>query len=204
MPPKISSSPKRILVLDTETAMRWFWYDGKGTRRLQMIVGQWADNSSPFGWIILPRILLEDSLERYVGLPVTDRVTALENFRTQFEKADLVVGHNVRSFDFGTLNGERLLAELPRMLGRPIHDTLRDMHKVDGQSRSLDNLTGRRLEGVEKPHVHPKVWEAAFNDYEPAALREVWNRCTADVMLHWELHQDLLSNGWLKAPRATP
>lgn len=180
--------------------MRWWWYDDKGTRRLGMWVAQWIDNSIPFGAVILPEIILRHAKDRYVGLPVCSREEALAWLRQNFEKAELIVGHNVHGFDVATINGEMLLLGLPPLPSRPVHDTLKDQARSGGQSRSLGNLLPR-VGGQEKPHVHPSVWEAAFNDYDPRALREVWDRCVSDVMGHWELHQALLKQGWLKPPR---
>ena len=199
--PPLNPKPKRILVLDTESALRWFWYDDKGTNRMMMWVAQWVDASQPIGQIILPQIVLADSAKRYVGLPVTDRVTALNDLREVIEQADLLVGHNVRAFDYRTINGEMLLAGLPPLPERLMHDTLRDQKKTSKQSRSLGNLLPRLTKDVEKQNVHPMVWEQAFNEYEPGALREVWNRCVSDVMGHWELHKTLKGTGWLKPPR---
>lgn len=199
----INPKPERILIFDTEAALRWFWYDDKGTNRMMMWVAQWVDSSTPVGRIILPKIVLEDSRKRYVGLPVTDRVTALNDFREIYEQADLLIGHNVRNFDYATINGEMLLLGLPPLKSRPMHDTLRDMKKAAKQSRSLGNLLPRITDDTEKEHVHPMVWEQAFNDFDPAALREVWNRCVTDVMGHWELHKVLKSTGWLKPPRSS-
>jgi hypothetical protein len=181
--------------------MRWWWYDDKGTRRLQLWVAQWLDNTTPFGCVILPRILLEDSSHRYVGLPVCARTTALAMFRDAYEEADVLVGHNVRGFDYATINGEMLIAGLPPLSRKEMHDTLRDQRRSGGQSRSLGNLLPRVGTSADKPSVHPSTWESAFNDYEPDALREVWNRCVADVMGHYELHTALRRQGWLKPAR---
>lgn len=192
----------KTLVLDTEVGLRWWWYDGKGTSRLGMWVGQWLHSDKPFGNIILPRIVLEDSKKRYRGLPVTDRVTALENLRTVWDEMDMCIGHNVRNFDWTGINGEMLIAGLPPLSGKPIHDTLKDMKSSSGQSRSLGNLLPRLTKDSVKDHVHPAVWEAALNDFEPKALKEVWNRCITDVMGHWELHKALVENNWMNDPKS--
>ena len=193
--------PERILVLDTESALRWFWYDDKGTNRTMMWVAQWVESEMPIGRIILPSIVLQDSPKRYVGLPVCDRITALNEFREIWTEAHLIIGHNVRGFDYVTMNGEMLVNNLPSLPSRMMHDTLRDMKKTAKQSRSLGNLMTRRTPSVKKPSVEPKVWEAAFNEYDPVAIREVWDRCVADVMGHYVLHQDLKNARWLNPPR---
>jgi len=192
---KITTTPKSLLALDTEVANRWWWYDGKSTNRLMMFVGQWVETREgypqlpAFGWVILPDIIMQSHAMRkhYRGLPVVTRAEALRRISLTVEDADTLVGHNLTGFDIGTINGELKLLNMPLLPEREVIDTLKSAHKVIGQSMSLANRLSRLPDTVEKPHVDPVVWEAAFNEFDPDALHEVWLRATTDVQGHIDL-----------------
>ena len=188
---KLLTEPKAVLALDTEVAAGWWWYDGKTTHRLMIFVGQWVDNGfPPFGWIILPKVLLQSKATRklYDGLPVVDRERALRLITLTIEEADVLVGHNLSGFDIGTINGELMLKNMPLLPERPVIDTLNDGPRGVYQSRSLGNRLARLDGTVDKPKVEPVVWERAFNEYDPDALREVWHRAVTDVQGHIDLY----------------
>ena len=188
---------KAILALDTEVAAGWWWYDGKTTHRLMIFVGQWIAGEGgvqmpPFGWVILPEILLQYPTIRrlYGNIPVVTRKVALQRISSTIEDADVLVGHNLSGFDIGTINGELMLKNMPLLPKREVIDTLNDGPKGVFQSRSLGNRLSRLDGTVEKPKVDPVVWEAAFNEFEPAALREVWERAITDVQGHIDLFRN--------------
>jgi hypothetical protein len=192
--------------MDTEVATRWWWYDGKSTNRLMIFVGQWlypddlpGHDMPPFGWIILPDILFGSRRIRnqYRGLPVTMRLQALNRIHHTIADADVLVGHNLTGFDIGTINGELKLMNLPALPERPVVDTLKSAAPVIGQSMSLANRLSRLDGTIKKPHVDPAVWEAAFNEYDPTALREVWDRACADVQGHIDLYLNDREKGYV-------
>ncbi len=198
MPLTLTSRPKALLALDTEVAAGWWWYDGKTTHRLGMFCGQFLNRDKPFGWIILPEIILgSDAVGKYEGLPVVDRETALLNIVDTVSYADALVGHNLTGFDIGTINGELKLKNLPLLPSRPVLDTLNSAKKVMGQSMSLANRLSRLDGTVKKPKVEPVVWEAAFNDYDPDALHEVWARASTDVQGHIDLFLNDSERGYM-------
>lgn len=191
---KIRTEDKAILALDTEVAAGWWWYDGKTTHRLMIFVGAWIDTRPgcqmpAFGKILLPDILLRHRVtkDEYRGLPVIGRRAGLEWIRGVIEDADVLVGHNLSGFDIGTINGELMLQNLPLLPEREVIDTLNDGPRGVFQQRSLANRLSRLDDTVEKPHVDPVVWEAAFNEFEPEALREVYTRAVTDVQGHIDL-----------------
>jgi hypothetical protein len=199
---RLETEPKAILALDIETTPRWWWYDGKATNRVMMFVGQWVDSRmGPFGWIFTPKVILEgltDSRSReYQGLPMVSREQGLRMVSLTIADADSLLGHNVRDFDLPSLDGELMIANMPMLPRRTVLDTLRDTERTAGQSRSLGNRLARLPETVDKPHVEPVVWERAFHDFEPAALREVWERSTADVQGHIDLFVNDREKGYL-------
>jgi hypothetical protein len=193
--------------MDTEVATRWWWYDGKSTNRLMIFVGQWVPDEAvpnlmpPFGCIILPDILLEGltdkAMRQYRGLPVASRRHALGLIRSTIISTDVLVGHNLTGFDIGTINGELKLMNLPALPERPVVDTLKSAAPVIGQSMSLANRLSRLDGTIKKPHVDPAVWEAAFNEYDPTALREVWDRACADVQGHIDLYLNDREKGYV-------
>lgn len=194
-------SPKSLLAFDTETTPRWWWYDGKATNRTMMFVGQWIAGEGevqmpPFGWIFVPDVILTGLTKSrrlaYGGLPIVSRRQGMARVSSVIADADVLVGHNLSGFDIGGLNGELLLLNMPLLPKRDVIDTLNDGPRGVQQSRSLQNRT-ERIGGLQKkPNVPPVVWEAAFHDFDPEALREVWERACADVQLHIDLfHNDL-------------
>jgi len=197
---KLLTEPKALLALDTEVANRWWWYDGKSTHRLMMFVGQWVEGIDlPFGWILLPDILFGSRkiMRQYKGLPVVTREDGLRRISRTIADADALVGHNLTGFDIGTINGELKLLNMDLLPPRTVYDTLNSASKVMGQSMSLANRLSR-LEGtVDKPKVEPVVWEAAFNDFEPDALREVWVRACTDVQGHIDLFLNDSERGYM-------
>jgi hypothetical protein len=187
---QIRTSPKSILAFDTEVANRWWWYDGKSTNRLMIFAGQWFDSRmGPFGWILLPDILFRSRtiMRAYQGLPVVTRAEGLRLIRLTIADTDTLIGHNLTGFDIGTINGELKLLNMPLLPNRAVIDTLNSARPIMGQSMSLANRLSRLPDTVEKPHVDPVVWEAAFNDFDPVALREVWERARTDVQGHIDL-----------------
>jgi hypothetical protein len=203
---RLRTEPKGLLALDCEVANRWWWYDGKSTNRLMMFVGQWIETRPgwaafpAFGWILLPDILFKSRtiIAEYGSLPVVRRDEGLRRIRSTIEGADVLVGHNLTGFDIGTINGELKIANEPLLPDRPVIDTLTDKKSTIGQSMSLANRLSR-LEGtVDKPHVDPVVWERAFNEFDPAALHEVWLRATTDVQGHIDLFLNDTERGYLR------
>jgi hypothetical protein len=193
---KISTEPKDILALDTEVAAGWWWYDGKTTHRLMIFVGAWVAGEGQvqmpaWGWIIVPDVIMHGLSRKYAdaykGLPLTTRRQALGLISRTIADADVLVGHNLTGFDIGTINGELMLQNMPLLPERQVIDTLNDGPKGVFQQRSLANRLSRLPGTVEKPHVDPVIWEAAFNEYDPDALREVYSRALVDVQGHIDL-----------------
>lgn len=193
---KLLTEEKAILALDTEVAAGWWWYDGKTTHRLMIFVGQWFKEDGttpmpPFGWILMPSVIM-DGLTRkaraaYSGLPIRYRRDALHLISRTIADADVLVGHNLTGFDLGTIDGELMRLNMPLLPKRQTIDTLNDGPRGVFQQRSLGTRLSR-LEGtVDKPKVEPVVWEAAFNEFDADALREVWQRAVVDVQGHIDL-----------------
>lgn len=194
-----SLNPK-ILYLDTETALRWFWYDGKGTTRLQMFVGKWGRDGVPFSVVILPDINVDNMSEKYtsLGLPVMKRRDALLWIKGIIESADLIVGHNVKGFDWKVLMAEFILEGIVVPDMPPMRDSLKDMKATHGMSRSLANRLSRIPGAPAKVHVDPVIWEKAWNDYDPDAIAHVWHRCVTDDDGHVIVDDDNIRGNYYK------
>lgn len=201
---EVAYEPKAVLAFDTETTPRWWWFDGKATNRTMMFVGQWVDehDNIPFGWILVPDVIMTGLTRaraaEYNGLPLRTRREALRLIRYTIGDADVLVGHNIKGFDIGGLNGELMLENLPLLPKVDVIDTLKDGPRGVQQSRSLQNRTERIGNLPKKPNVPPVVWEAAFHDFEPAALRQVWERAVTDVQLHIDLLRNDLELGYIR------
>lgn len=193
---KIIEEDKSILALDTEVAAGWWWYDGKTTHRLMIFVGAWVEEDPAiqmpaFGCILVPDVILHGLSRKaaaaYKGLPLRSRRQGLHWISGCIADADVLVGHNLSGFDIGTINGELMLQNMPLLPQREVIDTLNNGPKGVFQQRSLANRLSRLPGTVDKPHVDPVVWEAAFNEFEPDALREVYTRAVTDVQGHIDL-----------------
>lgn len=114
---------------------------------------------------------------------------ALE-FRAMWSEADVVMGHNIRRHDIEILNGMFTSMGLPHLPPKRAVDTLRDIPKTKGFSRSLENLCSRWGCPLEKVHVPEHMWEQAY-DGIPEAVELMRLRCETDVNMNiWLFHEE--------------
>lgn len=128
-------------------------------------------------------------------------VEMLEGFRSLYDQADMVCGHNIVNYDLGTLNAMMMERHLPVLSAKLVHDTLRHLSKRGGAiSGSQKNMS--EMLGVEVPKIDmsdPK-WRQA-NRLEGDGLGFTRERVTFDVLQNIGLREKLLERGYLNAPR---
>lgn len=120
-----------------------------------------------------------------------------EEFRGFWDKADFVLGHNIRRHDQKILDGLYTSLDLPLLDRKRQVDTYLDMPKMQGLSRSLENLSERWACPVKKLHLSEYDWERAY-DGIPEAVELMRQRVLSDVDISIWLYEELLSRGLLR------
>jgi len=113
-------------------------------------------------------------------------------FREVWAEADFVVGHNFRRHDLKLLDGLYTSLELELLPRKRIVDTYLDQPRMQGLSRSLENLADRWGSPVEKLHLSELDWERAY-DGIPDALAKMRRRVTTDVQINAWLYRELVA-----------
>lgn len=124
----------------------------------------------------------------------------MRKFHKVYGEADMVVGHFIRSFDLPTLQAEYIELDLPILGQKLTHDTLNDLVKQQGISKSQETLGA--MAGLEAPKVQMTVpdWREA-NRLTEAGLRKTIERVTGDVIQNMELHAWLMERELLDPPK---
>ncbi len=193
--PEKPEKPERFLCFDLENRPLAYWYDGQTTSEITAFGWKWSDEERVHS-LLLHRNgnFLTDS-----GMTLSPAM-AYEGFCHQLKKADVVYGHNIRRHDLPILNAgliRRQLDPLPRLLTT---DTCRDLPKMGGMSKSLENLASYYgLEG-EKLKMTQHMWEEA-NRLKPDGIELARERVVGDVLLQERLRNKLLELQILKPPR---
>lgn len=105
------------------------------------------------------------------------------------------LGHNFRH-DYGGLQGLARDIGLPFLDKKPVIDTMRDIPKHQGPSKSLEDLC-KQFELGEKPHLSGRDWIDALWRWRPDALEKVRYRNEQDVILTERLYHKEKELGWL-------
>ena len=119
-----------------------------------------------------------------------------EEFREVWNEADFAVGHNIRRHDRKLLDGWYMTLDLPLLAPKRLVDTYLDQPKLQGLSRSLENLTARWGCPIKKPHLEEHVWEAAY-DGQDWAMDVMRRRVQADCNINRWLYFELVRRGLL-------
>jgi len=125
-------------------------------------------------------------------------VRRLRPLREMIEAADALLGHNFRH-DWKGLQSVFNHLKQPFLPRKPMLDTMRCIPA--GMPRDLEWLCDM-FELGEKPHVPKRVWIAAIERKDPAAIQKVKDRNRADVILTERLFEREKELGWL-TPRIT-
>ena len=121
----------------------------------------------------------------------------VEEFRALWDRADFVVGHNIRRHDVKILNGLYTSLDLPLLAQRKMVDTYLDQPKMAGLSRSLENLAARWGCPIQKLHLSECDWERAY-DGIPEGVALMKRRVVSDVRINVWLYGELIARGLLK------
>ena len=125
-----------------------------------------------------------------------DMLRGAETFRAMWDAADWVVGHNIKRHDRKILDGFYFTLGLPLLAPKRMVDTYLDLPKMQGLSRSLENLAARWECPIQKMHMPEHAWEAAY-DGVPEFVEMMRARCRTDVEINVWLYHEERKRGYL-------
>lgn len=187
--------PTRELCFDLESRPSAYWYEGKTTAEITAFGWKWS-HEPQVKTLILNR---EGRFVRDDGKDISYEL-AYVVFRGMLARADLVYGHNIRSFDLPLFQAGLLRQELPPLPPIRTTDTLRDYPKRRDMSASLENLAEMYGLGGAKLHMSQIHWERA-NRLDDDGVDRARMRVASDVLLQERLRARLLDLRLLKPPR---
>jgi hypothetical protein len=124
----------------------------------------------------------------------------LTQFVDAYRQADLVTGHYVRGHDIPMINGALMECRMPPLPDMWVSDTKLDLIRTKGLSLSQESLGAMFKLDQRKVQMNQSKWRAA-NRLTPEGLKEVRERVVGDVQQHRAMRQELLSLGYLAAPK---
>lgn len=137
----------------------------------------------------------QEKVESVTRLGGVDAMLAA--FRSAYDEADVVTGHNIVRFDLPVLNAELIRHGLPPLEAKLVQDTMR-LPKSKGLKKGQDVL-GKMLGTVtDKLPLNWWEWRDAYN--EPG-WKTVVLRCESDVIQHKQIRAKMEERGLLSAPR---
>lgn len=190
-----SAGKLRLLCWDLENRPLAYWYDGETTSEITAFGWKWSDERKVHTMLLqADGTFLTDDGDSW------DADAAYCWFRDELRDAGLVYGHNIRRHDLPMLNAGLIRRELDTLPPLLTSDTCRDLPKMGGMSKSLENLVDYYgVAGTKYTMSQPK-WENA-NRLRVDGMALAKKRVTSDVLLQERLRVKLLDVGILGAPR---
>lgn len=183
--PLSPSAPKRILGIDIENGPRWGWGPNGYTYSIIYCVS--------FKWVGTPE---EETTSIYLDWRKHDRTLRrlLVPLWEAMAEADAFLGHNFQH-DWKGLQGLARDLKLPFNGKKQVIDTMRNIPKHDGPSKSLEDLCSQFGLG-DKPHLGQREWVDAFIRNKPESIALVRHRNEQDVILTERLFHKECEMGW--------
>lgn len=119
-----------------------------------------------------------------------------EEFRSLWDQADFLIAHNGRRHDIRILDGLYGGLGLPLLERKRLVDTYMDQPKMQGFSRSLENLADRWGCPEQKLRLSEFDWEQAY-DGVPEGVEKMRERVLSDVRINIWLYHELKERGLL-------
>lgn len=169
--------------------------------------------SRPLGWLGPDMVHQEITVIgwKWIGEPGDVEVRALTKddrsrqrmlttFRREFDRADMVVGHFIRSYDLPLVNAMLVEVGEPGLGMKLASDTKSDLPPMKGISKSQENLS--EMFGLPEPKVHMNVprWRVA-NRLSRVGVEKGVERAVYDVLQNIALRQALIDRGLLGPPK---
>lgn len=189
-------APGPSLCFDLESRPSAYWHDGQTTAEITAFGWKWSDEADVETLVLTRTGWFATDNGRTV-----DARTAYTRFRDLLCSADLVYGHNIRSFDCPLFQAGLLRLQLPPLTPLRTTDTLRDIPRRKDMSASLENLADMYgLDEDGKLHMSIVKWERA-NRLDPDGIERARARVRSDVLLQERLRNKLLELNLLGPPR---
>jgi hypothetical protein len=184
-----------LVCFDLENRPLAYWYDGETTSEITAFGWKWSDEK-----VVHTMLLLPDGEFVFDGKTGLAEHDAYERFAFELEGAGVVYGHNIRRHDLPMLNAGLLRRQIAPLKPILTTDTCRDLPKMGGMSKSLENLAAYYgLEGKKYTMSQP-AWENA-NRLTESGIELARKRVASDVLLQERLRAKLVALDLLKAPR---
>lgn len=127
-------------------------------------------------------------------------VKMLKAFRERYDQADIVIGHNIRSYDLPSLNAAYIEFGLAPLGPKMTQDTLRDLVRTKGWSRSQENMSAMFDLKAPKVSMNGPAWREA-NRLTEKGIALTRERVIGDIIQNVEFRSNLIERGMLKAPK---
>jgi hypothetical protein len=173
----------KILCFDIENKPGTYGPGDYTHGKVTALGAQFLDEDEPRGWVMRRDNKLE--MRRFA-----------EEFRGMWDKSGAVMGHNIKRHDVKLLNGFFTALDLPVLDKKSMIDTYLDMPRMQGLSRSLENLCDRWGCPEPKLHLSEYDWERAY-DGVPEGVEKMYQRVTSDVRINIWLFKELKRRGLL-------
>jgi DNA polymerase III epsilon subunit-like protein len=183
---RVETTQAKMLVWDLENRPLSYWYDGRPTAEVTAIGWKWVGETDCY----------------VAAMGAGTQKTAdklLRRFRPAYEKADVLIGHNIRSHDLPILNAICVEYNLPPLQPKLTIDTLRDLQKFKDIPKSLEYLCDLLDCPHPKFHMTQHSWRQA-NRLEAQGLKLSQERVRVDVRATEWVYQELLKRGLLVKP----
>lgn len=175
-----------MLVWDLENRPLSYWYDGRPTAEVTAIGWKWVGETTCH------------VAAMGAGMNKTaDKL--LKKFRPFYEKADVLVGHNIRTHDLPILSAICVEYGLEPLTPKLTIDTLRDLQKWKDIPKSLEYLCDLLGCPYPKFHMTQHSWRQA-NRLEQQGLKLSQERVKVDVRATEWVYKELLKRGMLVKP----
>ena len=126
--------------------------------------------------------------------------TLLRLFKRAYDDATHVMAHNIRRFDLPIINGSLMEHGMPMLGPKLTIDTLKDLKKIAGMSKSQQNLAETFDLEEEKLPMSDAMWRRAGR-LNPKALERARQRCRTDVVQNKALYWKLREGEYLHPPK---
>lgn len=113
----------------------------------------------------------------------------VQKFSALVEKADRVIGHNTKYFDFSVLRSRLIKHQLPDFSPVLIDDTYLQTKDIGFASHKLDYLTGFLDLPTKREHPY-ELWLDVVG-HVPGAFKEMQDYCKRDVEINRKLYKRL-------------
>lgn len=181
---EIGFSAQRVLNFDIEVRPLG-WYGGDWVHKEATVIAcAWEDD-------------VEGTLDAYyLDRRAGSAEKMLKAFKKRYDQADIVAGHYIRGFDLPTLQAGYAEYGLPLLGPKRTSDTKESLVKLQGISKSQENLASWL--GIVSPKIGMNMedWRKA-NRLTPEGIDYAVERAMGDVKQNIEMRAELLRRGLL-------